>query len=45
MAPLIQDAKNYPKDFEVIICVTGQHKEMLDQVIDFFKILFVTLTL
>jgi len=38
MAPLIQDAKNYPKDFEVIICVTGQHKEMLDQVLDFFKI-------
>ena len=38
MAPLIQDAKNYHKDFEVIICVTGQHKEMLDQVLDFFKI-------
>ncbi len=38
MAPLIQEAKNHPKNFEVIICVTGQHKEMLDQVLDFFKI-------
>lgn len=37
MAPVID---NFKKDdlFTVINCSTGQHKEMLDQVIDFFKI-------
>jgi len=37
MAPLIKAFSNDP-DEEVIVCVTGQHREMLDQVLDFFDI-------
>lgn len=37
MAPLILKAKG-DKSFDVRVCVTGQHKEMLDQVMDFFGI-------
>ncbi len=37
VAPLIKGLKE-AKDFEVKICNTGQHKEMLDQVLDFFDI-------
>jgi UDP-N-acetylglucosamine 2-epimerase (non-hydrolysing) len=39
MAPLIKELQKYPKDFSVKICVTAQHREMLDQVLDFFHIL------
>jgi UDP-N-acetylglucosamine 2-epimerase (non-hydrolysing) len=37
MAPLI-DACRKIKSFEVKVCLTGQHKEMLQQVLDFFQI-------
>ena len=38
MAPVIKELKKYPKDFEIIICVTAQHREMLDQVLSLFEI-------
>lgn len=38
MAPMIKELKLRPDDFEVKVCVTGQHREMLDQVLDFFSI-------
>jgi len=38
LAPLIKEFQNYPNDFELKICVTGQHRELLDQVLDFFNI-------
>jgi len=37
MAPLVQEFKNN-KHFETRVCVTAQHREMLDQVLDFFNI-------
>ena len=36
MAPLYHELKN--NNFEVLVCVTAQHREMLDQVLDFFDI-------
>ena len=38
MAPLINEFRKYPGDFQVEVCLTGQHREMLDQVNDFFNI-------
>lgn len=38
MAPLIKEFEKYPKDFSVKVAVTGQHREMLDQVLNFFDI-------
>lgn len=38
MAPLFLELKKYPKKFNVIVCVTAQHREMLDQVLYFFNI-------
>lgn len=38
MAPLIKEFKKYNKNFHVKVCVTAQHREMLDQVLDFFEI-------
>ena len=38
MAPLVLEFKKYPKDFETVVCVTGQHREMLDQVLQLFQI-------
>ncbi len=38
MAPMIKELQSRPNDFEVKVCVTGQHREMLDQVLDFFSI-------
>lgn len=37
MAPLVV-ALRAATDFDCIVCVTGQHKQMLDQVLDFFEI-------
>lgn len=37
MAPLIIEFKKDPY-FEAVVCVTGQHRQMLDQVLDFFDI-------
>ncbi|MFA9370791.1 MAG: non-hydrolyzing UDP-N-acetylglucosamine 2-epimerase [Labilibaculum antarcticum] len=38
MAPLVKEFQKYPDDFHTIVCVTGQHREMLDQVLDLFEI-------
>ena len=38
MAPLIKELKKYPEDFKTTVCVTGQHREMLDQMLKVFDI-------
>ncbi len=38
MAPLVKAFQNDPA-FDVRVCVTGQHREMLDQVLSFFEII------
>jgi UDP-N-acetylglucosamine 2-epimerase (non-hydrolysing) len=38
MAPLVQEFQKQADDFETIVCVTGQHREMLDQVLEIFYI-------
>lgn len=38
MAPLVKELKKNHQDFETKVCVTAQHREMLDQVLDFFEI-------
>ena len=38
MAPLVKVFQKYPQRFEVVVCVTGQHREMLDQVLRIFEI-------
>ena len=38
MAPLVKAFQSYPQDFDTIVCVTGQHREMLDQVLSIFDI-------
>lgn len=38
MAPLVKEFQKHPQDFETIVCVTGQHREMLDQVLEIFEI-------
>lgn len=38
MAPLILELQKYPGQIEPIVCVTAQHRQMLDQVLDVFKI-------
>ena len=39
MAPLVKEFQKFPDQFETIICVTGQHREMLDQVLQIFDII------
>ena len=38
MAPLVKEFQKRPNKFETIICVTGQHRQMLDQVLEIFDI-------
>ena len=38
MCPLVRGFKKHPADFETIVCVTGQHREMLHQVLDIFDV-------
>lgn len=38
MAPLVKEFQKYPEEFDTIVCVTGQHREMLDQVLRIFDI-------
>ena len=38
MAPLVKEFQKNTKDFQTIVCVTGQHREMLDQVLSIFEI-------
>jgi len=39
MAPLVNEFKKMPESFKTIVCVTAQHREMLDQVLEFFNII------
>lgn len=38
MAPLVKEFQKHPDMFQTIVCVTGQHREMLDQVLKIFEI-------
>ena len=38
MAPLVKEFSKFSNIFETKVCVTAQHREMLDQVLDFFSI-------
>ena len=38
MAPLVKELEKYPDEFQTIVCVTGQHRELLDQVLHLFEI-------
>ena len=38
MCPLVKEFQKYPNQFETIVCVTGQHREMLDQVLTIFDV-------
>ena len=38
MAPLVKEFQMYPEQFHTTVCVTGQHREMLDQVLHLFEI-------
>lgn len=38
MAPLVKEFQKHPDKFEIIVCVTGQHRQMLDQVLQIFDI-------
>jgi UDP-N-acetylglucosamine 2-epimerase (non-hydrolysing) len=38
MAPLVKEFQKYPEKFSIRVCVTGQHRQMLDQVLDVFDI-------
>lgn len=38
MCPLVKEFQKHPDEFETIVCVTGQHREMLDQVLQVFDV-------
>ena len=38
MCPLVKEFQKHPEEFETIVCVTGQHREMLDQVLTIFDV-------
>lgn len=38
MAPLVKEFENHKASFETRVCITAQHREMLDQVLEFFEI-------
>lgn len=38
MAPLVKEFQKQKDTFETVVCVTGQHRQMLDQVLDLFEI-------
>ena len=38
MCPLVKEFQKHPDVFETIVCVTGQHREMLDQVLNIFNV-------
>lgn len=38
MCPLVLELKGRPEEFETVVCVTGQHREMLDQVLGVFGV-------
>ena len=39
MCPLVNELNNRPDEFETVVCVTGQHREMLDQVLRVFGVI------
>lgn len=39
MSPLVKEFQKYPEKFDTKVCVTGQHREMLDQVLEAFGII------
>lgn len=39
MAPLVKEFQKHPDIFKTIVCVTGQHRQMLDQVLSLFEII------
>ena len=39
MCPLVKEFQKYPNYFRAIVCVTGQHREMLDQVLQIFEVI------
>lgn len=39
MCPLVKEFQKYPDVFKTIVCVTGQHREMLDQVLRIFDVI------
>ena len=38
MCPLVKEFQKHPQEFKTVVCVTGQHREMLDQVLDIFGV-------
>ena len=38
MCPLVKEFQKHPEVFETVVCVTGQHREMLDQVLRIFDV-------
>lgn len=38
MCPLVKEFQKHTKDFKTVVCVTGQHREMLDQVLRIFDV-------
>ena len=38
MAPLVKEFRKHPDAFQTVVCVTGQHRQMLDQVLHLFEI-------
>ena len=38
MCPLVKEFQKHPNEFKTIVCVTGQHREMLDQVLTIFDV-------
>ncbi len=38
MCPLVKEFQKHKDDFKTIVCVTGQHREMLDQVLNIFDV-------
>lgn len=38
MCPLVKEFQKQTEEFETVVCVTGQHREMLDQVLDIFEV-------
>ena len=38
MCPLVKEFQKHPDEFKTVVCVTGQHREMLDQVLRIFEV-------
>ena len=38
MCPLVKEFQKHPEAFKTVVCVTGQHREMLDQVLRIFEV-------